>query len=123
MQLRNTKHVAASSVGREGTALRITAQHIMPSLFPTTSALNATFGQASPYQTLPKRKDISYLYTAWDVTEDAKNKATQLSDKAAAELAKASNIAQEKTGKIKLYSGKYYAACTFGGLMACGLTH
>ncbi|GIZ43606.1 hypothetical protein CKM354_000682500 [Cercospora kikuchii] len=95
----------------------------MPSLFPTYSALSATFGQATPHQSLPKRKDISHLYTSWDVTEDAKNKATQLSDKAAAELAKASNIAQEKTGKIELYSGKYYAACTFGGLMACGLTH
>ncbi|CAK1363556.1 unnamed protein product [Cercospora beticola] len=95
----------------------------MPSLFPTFSALSATFGEATPYQSTPKRKDISHLYTSWDVTEDAENKATQLSDKAAAELAKASNIAQEKTGKIELYSGKYYAACTFGGLMACGLTH
>lgn len=82
----------------------------MPSLFPTFSALSATFGEATPYQTAPKRKDISHLYTSWDVTEDAKTKATQLSDKAAAELAKASNIAQEKTGKIELYSGKYYAA-------------
>ncbi|KAF4121355.1 solute carrier family 25 (mitochondrial phosphate transporter), member 3 [Geosmithia morbida] len=24
---------------------------------------------------------------------------------------------------IELYSGEYYAACTFGGLLACGLTH
>ncbi|USW54931.1 Putative mitochondrial phosphate carrier protein Pic2/Mir1 [Septoria linicola] len=95
----------------------------MPSLFPSASALSATFGQASPYQSKPQRKDISHLYTAWDVTEDAKNQAAKLSDAASAEIAKASNIAQEKTGKIELYSGKYYAACTFGGLMACGVTH
>ncbi|KAI5366726.1 putative mitochondrial phosphate carrier protein Pic2/Mir1 [Septoria linicola] len=95
----------------------------MPSLFPSASALSATFGQASPYQAKPQRKDISHLYTAWDVTEDAKNQAAKLSDAASAEIAKASNIAQEKTGKIELYSGKYYAACTFGGLMACGVTH
>lgn len=26
-------------------------------------------------------------------------------------------------GKIELYSAKYYAACTLGGIVACGLTH
>ena len=84
----------------------------MPSLFPTASALSATFGQASLYQsTKPiQRKDISHLYSAWDVTEDAKNKASQLSEAASKELAKASHLAQEKTGKIELYSQKYYAA-------------
>ncbi|KAI5285681.1 hypothetical protein KEM54_000384 [Ascosphaera aggregata] len=35
----------------------------------------------------------------------------------------ASQKAQEKAGKIELYSGKYYAACTFGGILACGSTH
>lgn len=81
----------------------------MPSLFPSTSALSATFGHASPHQSSP-RKEISHLYPAWDVTEDAKHKATQLSDAASKEIAKASHLAQEKTGKIELYSGKYYAA-------------
>ncbi|KAL1893776.1 Cu/Pi carrier [Sporothrix stenoceras] len=28
-----------------------------------------------------------------------------------------------KSSQIELYSGKYYAACTFGGMLACGLTH
>jgi solute carrier family 25 (mitochondrial phosphate transporter), member 3 len=35
------------------------------------------------------------------------------------EFSKASNAAQAKAGKIELYSAKYYAACTFGGIMAC----
>ena len=43
----------------------------------------------------------------------------ELSDAAAAEYQKASATAQAKAGKIELYSAKYYAACTFGGLMAC----
>ncbi|KAF5675005.1 mitochondrial phosphate carrier 2 [Fusarium heterosporum] len=57
------------------------------------------------------------------VVEDAKGKAKQLSAEATAEFEKASAKAQAKAGHIELYSGKYYAACTFGGLMACGLTH
>lgn len=43
----------------------------------------------------------------------------QLSDEAVKEYEKASAKAQEKAGKIELYSAKYYAACTFGGLLAC----
>ncbi|KAF2164383.1 hypothetical protein M409DRAFT_25261 [Zasmidium cellare ATCC 36951] len=97
------------------------------SLFPSMSALSATFGNATPYamntQPAPQRKSIAHLYQSWDVTEDAQKKATQLSDAAAKELQKASSAAQDKVGKIELYSGKYYATCTFGGLMACGLTH
>ncbi|KXS98587.1 hypothetical protein AC578_4307 [Pseudocercospora eumusae] len=99
----------------------------MQSFFPSASALSATFGYASPIklnrQPEPQRRDISHLYSSWDAAEDAKQKVTKLSDAAVAELNKASQIAQDKTGKIELYSGKYYAACTFGGLMACGITH
>jgi solute carrier family 25 phosphate transporter 3 len=62
-------------------------------------------------------------YPIWSATEDAKNKAHKLSDAAVAEFEKASNKTQAKVGKIELYSPKYYAACTFGGLLACGLTH
>lgn len=51
--------------------------------------------------------------------DDAKNKAQKLSKEAQAEFEKASSKAQAKAGKIELYSGKYYAACTFGGLLAC----
>jgi len=36
---------------------------------------------------------------------------------------KASQAAQREVGGIALYSPKYYAACTFGGLVACGPTH
>jgi solute carrier family 25 phosphate transporter 3 len=63
------------------------------------------------------------LYSAWSVQDDVKAKAAKLSDAATKELNKASSAAQAKTGKIELFSLEYYAACTFGGLMACGLTH
>lgn len=48
-----------------------------------------------------------------------KSKAGALSNEAQKEIAKASSAAQAKTGQIELYSAKYYAACTFGGLVAC----
>lgn len=84
------------------------------SLFPSASALSATFGHASTYKSTfaPQRSQYqarTEKYTAWDVAEDAKNKAAGLSDAAQKELQKASEIAQAKTGKIELYSGKYYA--------------
>ncbi|EMC95162.1 hypothetical protein BAUCODRAFT_35154 [Baudoinia panamericana UAMH 10762] len=102
----------------------------MPSLFPTASALSATFGTATPYQlkqSAPAQR-LPYaarqnLYQSWNVAEDAQKKATQLSDAAAKELSKASNMAQARVGKIELYSAQYYATCTFGGMLACGLTH
>lgn len=86
----------------------------MQSLFPSASALSATFSNAHPYSmNRPTRRSPyqarSELYGAWDVAEDAKNKAGQLSDAAQKEIAKASELAQAKTGKIELYSGKYYA--------------
>lgn len=73
--------------------------------------------KATPLQARPE------LYGAWSVVDSAKDKAVKLSNEATKEFEKASSAAQAKTGKIELYSGKYYAACTFGGMMACGLTH
>ena len=67
----------------------------------------------TPYQARPE------LYSAYSITEDAKDKAQKLGAEATKEFEKASSKAQAKAGKVELYSGKYYAACTFGGLMAC----
>lgn len=61
----------------------------------------------------------SDLYGAWSAADDAKAKASQLSDKAVKEFDKASAAAQAQTGRIEMYSPKFYAACTFGGLLAC----
>jgi solute carrier family 25 phosphate transporter 3 len=59
------------------------------------------------------------LYKAWSTSDDVKAKAAKIGDAAAKEFEKASNKAQATTGKIELYSAKFYAACTFGGLVAC----
>lgn len=95
----------------------------MPQLFPRYEALQAAFpsgtqdgaktqsnSRATPYQA---RTD---LYPAFSTIED---KAKKLSAEATAEFNKASATAQAKAGKMELFSGKYYAACAFGGLMAC----
>ncbi|KAF2716714.1 mitochondrial carrier [Polychaeton citri CBS 116435] len=104
----------------------------MPSIFPSTSALSATFGQCSPYHhrrheaataTTTPLQAKTHLYPSWNVTEDAKAKTAQLSNAAVAEFEKASSKAQSTAGKIELYSAKYYGVCTFGGLLACGVTH
>ena len=68
---------------------------------------------SSPYMARPE------LYGAYSVVDDTKAKASKLGAEATKEFEKASATAQAKTGKIELYSAKYYAACTFGGLVAC----
>lgn len=91
----------------------------MPSLFPTTSALSATFGQCSPFIRTPVEQRRSpnqartELYQSWNVTEDAKQKTQQLSNAAMHELEKASEKVQAKTGAVELYSAKYYVCFNF----------
>ena len=104
----------------------------MPLLFPTQNTLPDVFhpriwGTSAVSQSKPsngaslKQNSSSNhnLYTAWSVVDDAKNKANALSAEATKEFEKASAKAQAKAGHIELYSAKYYAACTFGGLLAC----
>jgi solute carrier family 25 phosphate transporter 3 len=97
-------------------------------LFPNYETLQHTLGRpyaqarpqakpnasgATPYQA---RTD---LYPAYSIVDDAKDKAKKLSAEASKEFEAASKKAQAKSGHIELYSGKYYAACTLGGLLAC----
>ncbi|KAL2270209.1 hypothetical protein VTJ83DRAFT_2393 [Remersonia thermophila] len=103
-------------------------------LFPSYDALRRALGAASldarteaqpskpssgptPYQA---RLD---LYPAYSVIDDAKDKAKKLGAEAVKDMEAASQVAQTKTGHVQLYTGKYYAACAFGGLLACGVTH
>ncbi|KAI5847360.1 mitochondrial phosphate carrier protein [Morchella snyderi] len=65
------------------------------------------------------RGHAAQLYPYASVSSEAR----KLSAEAQSELAHASQAAQRKAGPIPLYSAKYYAACTLGGLFACGLTH
>jgi len=108
----------------------------MPNLFPPSQILRDVFNptfplghktltedvSSSPYERSPYEARMEQ-YSSWSVVDDAKNKANALGTEASKEFEKASAKAQAKTGKIELYSAKYYAACTFGGLLACGLTH
>jgi solute carrier family 25 phosphate transporter 3 len=58
-------------------------------------------------------------FSAWSALDDVKTKADHIAHEASREFDAASQKAQEKTGKIEPGSLKYYAACTFGGMMAC----
>lgn len=71
------------------------------------SSIMAVAGaRPTPYQARPE------LYRAFSVVDEAKGKAAR-------GVEKASVAAQAKTGGIELYSAKFYAACTVGGLLAC----
>jgi solute carrier family 25 (mitochondrial phosphate transporter), member 3 len=102
----------------------------MPFLFPSQDTLHNVFHPSVPFGRreaatplpAPKRTPLqarTELFPAWSVVDDAKKKANALSAEATKEFEKASAKAQAKTGTIELYSAKYYAACTFGGLLAC----
>jgi solute carrier family 25 phosphate transporter 3 len=100
----------------------------MPIAIPSGEALRDAFASSSPLLAFHSQtreyprsqyQARSELYGALSVSDSAKQKASQLSDKAVKEFEKASSAAQAKAGKIELYSLKYYATCTLGGLMAC----
>lgn len=116
----------------------------MPLLFPTYETVSNCFAPSTNVLANPrtstnrsKYQARQNLYPAYSVVDDVKAKAGKLSDEAkaemdkamgkaekygdsaAAELQKASDKAQAKVGAIELYSPKFYAACTFGGLLAC----
>lgn len=58
-------------------------------------------------------------FPAWSAIDEAKKKAGSFAQEAAREYDVASKKAQEKAGKIEPWTPKYYAACTFGGMLAC----
>jgi solute carrier family 25 phosphate transporter 3 len=90
----------------------------------TTTAASATTATATTTPpTFNPRLARPELFPCASVVDNGKARARRLGAEAAREFDAASAAAQKKAGRIELYSGKYYAACTFGGLMACGLTH
>jgi solute carrier family 25 phosphate transporter 3 len=101
----------------------------MPSLYPSPETLQNSFrspfaqAQKAPEPARTPLQARTELFPTWSVSDDAKSKARALSAEAQKEFDKASHAVLEKTGHIELYSPKYYAACTLGGLLACGLTH
>ncbi|KAI5480236.1 mitochondrial phosphate carrier protein [Pseudohyphozyma bogoriensis] len=72
---------------------------------------------------------------AASVVDDAKAKAKELESKASSELDSLKSAASKELNKtekavksaaapgIPLYTPKFYAACTLGGILACGTTH
>ncbi|KAL6240187.1 hypothetical protein BDW75DRAFT_236006 [Aspergillus navahoensis] len=96
-------------------------------MFPPQDVISSAFSTQLPLSQKPQIPGAAATrrepFPAWSVIEDTKKKANAISKEAAREFDIASQKAQAKTGKIVPWSAKYYAACSFGGLLACGLTH
>ena len=94
----------------------------MVGLFPDSTAVYSSFLPTSCFYkpakpgAHPQKRPI---FSAWSAADTVNDKAVELTDNAAKEYEKASSKAQAKVGGIELYSGKYYAACTVGGILAC----
>ena len=91
-------------------------------MIPSQSALAAAF----PQHPMILKHDVSSSvqakrepFPAWSAIDDIKGKADAAGKEVAREYQLASEKAQQKAGTIELYSAEYYAACTFGGLLAC----
>ena len=97
----------------------------MGPLFPSSATIKNTFAPKHPlshadqWQESRMPEPSRFPAVAFSVAEETKGKASALGQEAQREIQKASSAAQAKTGEIELYSPKYYAACTFGGLVAC----
>ncbi|KAG7120579.1 Mitochondrial phosphate carrier protein 3 like [Verticillium longisporum] len=116
------------SLSRENRAISTIMSFLYPQRDTFQSCFASPLAPAAPKRTSLAPGSTKYqarpeLYGAYSTVDDVKGKAQKLSSEAAKEFEKASAAAQAKAGRIELYSGRYYAACTFGGLMACGLTH
>lgn len=96
-------------------------------MFPSQNVILNTFAAQHPLsqrEAQPKRPEAPVpasreIFPAWSVVDDAKEKARGLGAEASREFNIASQKVQAKTGHIEPWTGKYYAACTFGGLLAC----
>ena len=98
-------------------------------LFPSSGVINVVFSSRHPLTTARthesptprplQAKNNEPKFSIWSVAEDTQSKVNVLSKEAQREIKKASAAAQAKTGQIELYSAQFYAACSFGGLIAC----
>lgn len=87
---------------------------------PTSATLSAVFPStpfsvAVPQKTPRLQPSVASLYPYASISEEAK----KLGKEAQKELRHASEVTQKKAGKIDMYSPKFYAACTLGGVLAC----
>lgn len=86
---------------------------------PNQDTLRGVFHSPAAQQPAPGDRRMGTVFDYYSVADDANGRAKKLSAEATRELERASAKAQRAAGGIELYSGKFYAACTFGGLLAC----
>lgn len=99
------------------------SQGIIAGVFASQHPLTRSKAQPQPEAPAAPASIKRNPFPAWSAIDDVKNKAEAIGNEASREFNKGSKLAQSKTGHIEPWTPKYYAACTFGGLLACGLTH
>ncbi|EGS18732.1 putative mitochondrial phosphate carrier protein [Thermochaetoides thermophila DSM 1495] len=82
-------------------------------LFPSIRAMKERLGRSSSNTSLPTRP----------IERGRTPNEARLNLYPACSISNTTTVVKPSPGHIKLYSGQYYAACTLGGLLACGLTH
>ncbi|GIK01298.1 hypothetical protein Aspvir_005331 [Aspergillus viridinutans] len=99
-------------------------------MLPSNSVILEAFNAQNPLNRPKEPKQAGSAasirrepFPAWSVIDESKKKADAFAKEAAREFDVASQKAQAKAGKIEPWTPKYYASCTVGGLLACGLTH
>lgn len=100
-------------------------------MFPSEGVIINVLGSQHPLSRPKAQPQVSAApaslkrepFPAWSAIDDAKKRADAFSKEASREFDVASRKAQAKTGHIEPWSAKYYAACTFGGLLACVSIH
>lgn len=97
------------------------SQDVVVSTFAAQHPLSRPKAQAEVHTTLAPSKRTPF--PAWSAIDDAKDRAEAFKKEAVREYEVASKKAQATTGKIEPWTAKYYAACTFGGMLACVSIH
>lgn len=90
----------------------------MPQI-PDQNTLKGVFHSPAAQPAPGGGRQMGNVFDYYSIADDANNKAKKLSAEAEREFEKASAKAQKASGGIEMYSPKFYAACTFGGLLAC----
>lgn len=95
------------------------SQGIIAGVFASQHPLTRSKAQPQPEAPAAPASIKRNPFPAWSAIDDVKNKAEAIGNEASREFNKGSKLAQSKTGHIEPWTPKYYAACTFGGLLAC----
>ena len=92
------------------------SQSVIANVFASQHPSSRMQRDTTPAAPRPMKRDV---FSAWSAVDNVKSEADALGKEVSKEYDIASHKAQAATGHIEPFTGKYYAACIFGGLLAC----